>query len=106
MPQAKNGLQELAGTRAQLVVVLRRVLEHVGKSLGWSIGWAAVVPSSTRHEEFSDVDLEGEPQKAEQPTDANSATVVSTAGILAQLLLDATKSLDQFRQNYEVCQRY
>jgi hypothetical protein len=43
--QVKNGQLELAGTRAQLLAIQRRLLERVGNDLGWTVGWAAVLPS-------------------------------------------------------------
>ena len=107
LPMAKNGIQELAGTRAQLVAVQRRVLEQVGKALGWSIGWAAILPSLVSHEELSDVDLENDTQdsqEAEIIEDKKPAGLGSPiAGILAVPLIDAMISLEQFRHFYEVC---
>ena len=106
LPQAKNGLQELAGTRAQLVVVQRRLLEQVGKALGWSIGWAAVLPVLEHHQELSDVDLDDNEKTTieEEGPDEQKATKLSepTAGIFASALVNAVSSLEQFRQFYEV----
>ncbi|KAF2640852.1 TMEM1 family protein-like protein [Massarina eburnea CBS 473.64] len=65
LPQPKTGQQELAGVRAQLLVIQRRVLEHVGKSLGWNIGWAAVLAILNPKEELSDVDLSDDRSSSE-----------------------------------------
>ncbi|KAH7073485.1 TMEM1 family protein-like protein [Paraphoma chrysanthemicola] len=105
VPQAKNGLQELAGTRAQLVVVQRRLLEQIGKALGWSIGWAAVLPMLDHSEELSDVALDEEdtPESEEVPTTKSATSpTTSTAGIFAGTLKSAVSSVDQFRQSFEV----
>jgi hypothetical protein len=107
LPPAKNGLQELAGTRAQLVAVQRRLLEQIGKALGWNIGWAAVLPSVGQHEELSDVNLdeEDEEEMAEkegaEPTKATKANN-SMTWIFTGPLSNAVSSIDQFRQFYEV----
>jgi hypothetical protein len=99
-------MQELAGTRAQLVVVQRRLLEQIGRALGWSIGWAAVLPILIHHEELSDVDLDDEDKldSDSQTTKKSTATSpdVSTVGIAAETLKVAVSSVDQFRQSFEV----
>jgi hypothetical protein len=56
-PPVKNGQLELAGTRAHLLAIQRRLLENVGNDLGWKVGWAAVLPSLSQSEEFTNVDL-------------------------------------------------
>jgi hypothetical protein len=101
-PPAKNGLHELAGTRAQLIIVQRRVLEHVGKSLGWNIGWAAVIASLNRHEELSDVNLDEEDEDAEPPAETEATDGTQKVGIFAESLNKAVASLGTFRQTYEV----
>jgi hypothetical protein len=109
IPSAKNGLQELAGTRAQLLAIQRRLLEHAGKALGWSIGWNAIVSSLTAKEELTDVSLDEE-EEAERVAEREAANTKSDAelkksrlGISAAALLTAMSSLQQFRQFYEVC---
>ncbi|KAF2826567.1 TMEM1 family protein-like protein [Ophiobolus disseminans] len=105
LPQAKNGLQELAGTRAQLVVVQRRVLEQMGKTLDWNIGWTAVLPSIIRHDELSDIDIESDEQIKQEAEPARPSKTTKldtpTAGILAGALAHAVSTLEQFRQSYE-----
>lgn len=106
LPQAKNGLQDLAGTRAQLVVVQRRLLEQVGRSLEWSIGWAAVLPVLGDSEELEEVSLDEEEKSAAEANGSEQKSVAElatpTSGISASALLNATTSIDQFRQFYEV----
>ncbi|KAF2742892.1 hypothetical protein M011DRAFT_471787 [Sporormia fimetaria CBS 119925] len=101
--QQKTGAQELAGTRAQLYLVQRRILESIGKSLGWAVGWAAVL-SSSGEAEFSEVSLDGEAgseEKGESEEKTPSARR-STHGLTAPALLDAVSSNDRFRQCYEI----
>jgi hypothetical protein len=103
MQQTKNGLQELAGTRAQLIAIQRRLLEHVGKALGWNIGWAAILPSLNNTEELTDVDLDED--KEDEQTENGHKTIPDTPptlGIFADTLVYAVSSVAQFRQSYEV----
>jgi hypothetical protein len=106
LPQTKNGLQELAGTRAQLVAVQRRVLEQIGKALGWSIGWDAVLPLLDQHKELDDVDLDDEEEATTKDAEAGGTNIskpsTTTVGIFASGLLNASSSIEQFRQSYEV----
>ena len=106
--QSKNGLMDLAGSRAQLVGIQRRLLEHIGKALGWTVGWAAILPSLSQSEDFTEVDLngieEGEEEAAEGATDILDITksTHTTSGISATALLNAIASIDHFRQFYEI----
>lgn len=106
MPAAKNGLQELAGTRAQLLAVQRRLLEHVGKSSGWVIGWAAVLSALNQDEQLTNVGLEEDEEAGSQQEvveikkDVQLATPV--VEILPNALRNAILSVESFRQFYEV----
>ncbi|KAF9700961.1 hypothetical protein EKO04_000152 [Ascochyta lentis] len=105
--QSKNGLMDLAGQRAQLIGIQRRLLEHVGKALGWTVGWAAILPSLSQSEDFSEVDLnrdeEEDEEVAEGSTDVKDAEKPTHAmsGISATALVSALASIDHFRQFYE-----
>ncbi|KAF1961105.1 hypothetical protein CC80DRAFT_436652 [Byssothecium circinans] len=106
LPQPKSGQQELAAARAQLLVVQRRVLEYVGKSLGWSIGWAAVLVILNPREELSDVDLSddksGSDEENEDETPTKETTSITpTVGLSAAPIVNAVLSIEQFRQYYE-----
>jgi hypothetical protein len=102
----KNGLQELAGTRAQLLGIQRRLLEHAGKVMGWRIGWNAILSSLNAKEELANVDLNSEDEDAveEAASKAKPDTEVSkrSLGVSAGALVTAISSLAQFRQFYEV----
>lgn len=103
--QSKNGLQELAGTRAQLLAIQRRLLEQVGKALGWSIGWAAIVPSPGHSQELTEVDLDdnNEPTIQQEVSHVGKGNEsILTIGIFAKALAKAVSSIDQFRHSYEV----
>lgn len=103
VPQAKNGMQELAAFRAQLVAIQRRLLEQVGKSLGWSIGWAAILSSSEVGAEMAEVDLDEDAEPTiTAPTPVNTELASPTLGIHASLLVNASTSKEQFRQSFEV----
>jgi hypothetical protein len=110
LPQIKNGQQELARTRAQLLAIQRRILEHVGETMGWNVGWAAVLPVVEQKEEFDDVDLDGDrPGSSEKDSsdedDAQFQQPIaqeSIAGVAAPALRDAASGIDKFRQSYEV----
>ncbi|KAH7372031.1 trafficking protein particle complex subunit 10 [Pyrenochaeta sp. MPI-SDFR-AT-0127] len=105
LPSAKNGLQDLAGSRAQLLVVQRRLLEHIGKGLGWSIGWAAILPSLNQKEDLTEIDLD-ENEETTAETDSPGAELETKptaprAGVSAGVLINAVSSVEQFRQFYE-----
>jgi hypothetical protein len=111
--QAKTGQQELAGARAQLLVVQRRILEYVGKSMGWSVGWAAVLSILNPKEELHEVDLndddeseseeeeEDEEEDDEPETEKKLASTTPTVGLSAAAIVNAALSIDQFRQFWE-----
>lgn len=97
---------DLAGQRAQLIGIQRRLLEHIGKALGWAVGWAAILPSLSQSENFAEVDLnedQEDEEAAEATTNANSTAkpVHTTSGISATALVTAVISIDHFRQFYE-----
>lgn len=104
--QSKNGLMDLAGQRAQLIGIQRRLLEHVGKALGWAVGWAAILPSLSQSEDFTEVDLNEDEEDEEAAESGPSAkdterSVHATSGISSTALVGAVTSLDHFRQFYE-----
>jgi hypothetical protein len=108
IPSAKNGLQELAGTRAQLLAIQRRLLEHAGKSMGWSIGWDAILASLSAKEELTEVDLEDEEEEEYESkqdrshTETDAEALKLRLGVSAAALVTAMASIRQFRQFYEV----
>ncbi|KAH7117939.1 TMEM1 family protein-like protein [Dendryphion nanum] len=100
----RSGLLELAGYRAQLHVIQRRILEHVGKLLGWSIGWGAVLSDSRHNKELSDVDLDDENSDTEEedvPVKKKPVVTSPTVGLSAATIVNALTSIEQFRQIYE-----
>ncbi|ORY01488.1 trafficking protein particle complex subunit 10 [Clohesyomyces aquaticus] len=103
VPQMKTGLQELAGVRAQLYVVERRILEQIGKTMGWDIGWAAILSHHTQNDDLSDVDLNGKDDEGGEDVAAEKVqdTISPILGLSAAPLIDATASIDRFRESYE-----
>ena len=105
--QAKNGLMDLAGQRAQLIGIQRRLLEHVGKVMGWAVGWTALLPSLNQSEDFTEVNLDEDEEEDEETTKDDTSSqdpekrADATAGISAAGLVNAVASLDHFRQFYE-----
>ncbi|KAF2688814.1 TMEM1 family protein-like protein [Lentithecium fluviatile CBS 122367] len=103
IPPPKTGLQELAAARAQLLVVQRRISEHIGRSFGWSIGWAAVLISLNPKEELTDVDINEKDDSDEEGTKPEQEVTHTTPtfGLSAAAIVGAVSSLDRFRQFYE-----
>ncbi|KAF9732086.1 hypothetical protein PMIN06_002668 [Paraphaeosphaeria minitans] len=109
LPQTKNGQQELAGTRAQLLAIQRRIMERVGKALGWNVGWVAVLATVEPKEEFNEVDLddnnsasnEKDSSDEEDAQPEKSIPQEFIAGLAAPALRNAMSDLDRFRQSYE-----
>lgn len=104
--QSKNGLMDLAGQRAQLIGIQRRLLEHVGKALGWAVGWSAILPSLSQSEDFTEVSLDEDEEDEDTAGSAKvnkdaERPVHATSGISATALVSAVISLDHFRQFYE-----
>ncbi|KAL5375550.1 hypothetical protein DPSP01_011131 [Paraphaeosphaeria sporulosa] len=109
LPQIKNGQQELAGARAQLLAIQRRILERVGKALGWNVGWAAVLATVEPKEEFNNVDLDDQNSASNEKDSSDEEDAQpeepiseeSIAGLAAPALRNAASGLDRFRQSYE-----
>lgn len=104
--QSKNGLMDLAGQRAQLIGIQRRLLEHVGKAMGWTVGWSAILPSLSQSEDFTEVNLDEDEDDEDTAGSAEAIKdderhVHTTSGVSATALVSAITSLDHFRQYYE-----
>jgi hypothetical protein len=108
---AKNGLQDLASVRAQLLAIQRRLLEHTGKTLGWTIGWGAILKSLDKKEPMTDIDINDDATSADaesaetepgEEAEHEKERLTSTLGIVAGALMGALTSIEQFRQFYEV----
>jgi hypothetical protein len=103
-PGQKSGLLELAGYRAQLYILERRVLEHIGKALDWRIGWAAITAArNPQKEDLSEVDLNAPDEQTDGGATPNESSDVisSTIGLSAAALINAVSTIDQFRDFYE-----
>ncbi|KAF2491824.1 hypothetical protein BU16DRAFT_565520 [Lophium mytilinum] len=101
----KSGIHDLAGNRARLYIVQRRILEHIGQNCGWAVGWAAF--AATKHsqkDDFRDIDLdETNDEEVKQLRQGGGADEISspTLGLCVVTLRDALSSLGDFRGFYE-----
>jgi len=103
-----SGLEDLAGTRSELYMVQRRIVERIGQLRNWSIGWSAVEGiQKLGHSEMAEVDLDEEStssglEKPSSQTANLSASQSLDEGLWNQSLLNASTSVDAFRSAYEV----
>ena len=102
---SKTGMEDLAAHRANLYLLQRRVLEHIGKCCGWLIGWAAIDSVQAVQQGLNEIDL-GESVNAkledEQGLEIPRKAVPPTLGLCEASLANAVSSLDQLRAMYEV----
>lgn len=100
---AVAALEELAARRAELILIQRRVLEHVGKKKGWLVGWAAL-PANTFEEGLTEISLsDPEPAdpKAASTSDHPTDSGESARGLLLNALITAVGTVEDFRRQYE-----
>jgi hypothetical protein len=98
-----SDLAILASTRAQLLLMQRRIIEALAKQKGWLSGWAAIQATQP----LSDVDLDSkdEAESSEEASKTSSSSAENEK--IAQMLLSgplsaALASLENFRAVYEV----
>lgn len=98
----KSGLEELAGSRAEIYILSRNTLEKVAKEYGWSVGWEeTTVPQYDSIADMEEVDLEGELDKKHYTPDKLSKHPPSSHGIRNKLLHVALGNKDDFYRLYE-----
>lgn len=95
---SSSGLAELAASRAQLLLLQRRILELVGKERNWVAGWAAIASARPMTEvslvdQSTDEDINHSKEAVE--------TAASTAVLWARLA-SALVSLESFQIKFEV----
>jgi hypothetical protein len=95
----KVGLEDLAGHRAELYLLSRSVLEHIGKERGWSTGWQEVAEAQGGNGVMEEVDLSKYAPKAKQ---ASGQVPASLHGIRNRLLQTAADNQDDFTRLYEI----
>ncbi|PHH66744.1 hypothetical protein CDD81_5876 [Ophiocordyceps australis] len=102
----KNGMEELAGRRAELYMVSRSVLDGLGKKRGWHDGWADAPVVMCNVEDLEEVNLDEEKDSihnaAEKSREAFPEPVACKAGIGSQILRTAINSSDDFYRLYEI----
>ncbi|PHH71708.1 hypothetical protein CDD82_6369 [Ophiocordyceps australis] len=102
----KNGMEELAGRRAELYMVSRSVLDGLGKKRGWHDGWAEAPVVLSSVDDLEDVNLDDENDSmhtaAENSRQASPEPTTCKAGIGSQILRTAIHSSDDFYRLYEI----
>jgi trafficking protein particle complex subunit 10 len=97
-----DGLKELAAHRANLYLVQRRALEHLGAFQQWFIGWKGVSASSPSPQQTTDIPLDEDSKDIETETSGSDAVhSYSTKGLTTTELQEAMQDLDAFRKLYE-----
>ncbi|PQE03353.1 tmem1 family protein [Rutstroemia sp. NJR-2017a BBW] len=97
----KNGLEELAAHRAELYLLARSVLEHVGKRRGWSTGWEVTKSEHQDDGDMKDISLDDDTPSAEEETAEASLIPPSIHGLDSKLLRTALNDKDNFYRLYE-----
>ena len=104
-----SGLAELAGGRAELYLMQRRLIESLAKQKGWSAGWAAITSSK----DLEEVDLESNesPYQEEEspyqdgdndPMSRASRTDDQAGAVLCSGLAFSLMSITSFQTAFEV----
>ncbi|KAF2397090.1 hypothetical protein EJ06DRAFT_551146 [Trichodelitschia bisporula] len=87
-----SDLETLAGRRAELGLLQRRVLERVGQVRGWEVGFGRFEGAKEDGMEDVDLDEDAESQDGEEK---------SLAGVCQSDMIRATQSLGDLREVYE-----
>ncbi|KAF2755603.1 TMEM1 family protein-like protein [Pseudovirgaria hyperparasitica] len=104
MQRNSVALEDLAAHRAELYLVQRRLIEHVGNAAGWSIGWNALTSTqSVKNEDLSDVALDDSDESSSETASPKreKKETFTTKGLLADDLELAMESIHSFRNLYE-----
>lgn len=93
------GLPELATYRAELVMLQRKMLEHLAAQSSWRAGWAAM--RWQRHDEMHEVDLDEYSAKQEDKPTSESATAPIASSLILPALKSSLSSESAFQDAYE-----
>jgi len=94
---ATPGLIELVTYRGELLMMQRKMLEHIAKQRGWVSGWALM--EETNRAEMEDVDLNGDIDNSSNSKDV--ASDGKPSDLVAWSLVPAVKSRETFNTLYE-----
>ncbi|KAJ8059389.1 hypothetical protein OCU04_012340 [Sclerotinia nivalis] len=98
----KNGLEELAAHRAELYLLSRSVLEHVGKQREWTTGWENINKHQNEDvEAMEEVDLDEEVSSDKDEIPASNQVPPSLCGIDSKLLRTALDNKEDYYRLYE-----
>ncbi|TGO27890.1 hypothetical protein BPAE_0035g00330 [Botrytis paeoniae] len=98
----KNGLEDLAAHRAELYLLSRSVLEHIGKQRGWTAGWEDVNKHQSEDVEvIEEVNLDEETPSNKDETTSPNQFPPSLNGIDSKLLRTALDNKADFYRLYE-----
>lgn len=98
----KNGLEELAAHRAELYLLSRSVLEHVGKQREWTTGWENVNKHQAEDvEAMEEVNLDEEVPSDKDEILVPSQVPPSLRGIDSKLLRTALDNKEDYYRLYE-----
>ncbi|ESZ99511.1 hypothetical protein SBOR_0076 [Sclerotinia borealis F-4128] len=98
----KNGLEDLAAHRAELYLLSRSVLEHVGKQREWTTGWEDV--NKHQNDDVGAMEVVSLDEKASSDKDELTVSTQippSLHGIDSKLLRTALDNKDDFYRLYE-----
>jgi trafficking protein particle complex subunit 10 len=97
----KAGLEDLAAYRAELYLLGRGVLEHLGRKRGWFRGWAELASSRPETDnELEEISLEDSDEIQQLKSEALSV-LVGSKGIDYKMLKTAIEEKDAFYKLYE-----
>jgi hypothetical protein len=97
----KTGLEELAAHRAELYVLSRSILEHLGAGRDWLVGWNVVAELRGHVGQMEDVDLDEKPAEFDNNQTLNGKTSPTLHGVVNKLLRTALEDQEDFYRLYE-----
>ncbi|KAI9785522.1 MAG: hypothetical protein M1839_009263 [Geoglossum umbratile] len=101
----KAGLEDLAACRAELYLLGRRVLEHLGRERGWFVGWSEIAGThantSSTMEEISLEDCNDAARNKKSETEGVPSKAAGSCAINSSLLKSALEARDPFYNLYE-----
>ncbi|KAH0538372.1 hypothetical protein FGG08_005021 [Glutinoglossum americanum] len=102
---SKAGLEDLASYRAELYLLGRRVLEHLGREQGWYMGWSELagihINAGSAMEEVN-LEDDGSTEGGESETEDVAPKTVDSCTIKNSLLRSALQEKNSFYNVYEV----
>jgi trafficking protein particle complex subunit 10 len=99
----KAGLEDLAAYRAELYLLARRVLEHLGRERGWHIGWSELAGTHLcAGPAMEEISLEDGNDTVDDRKSEMEGAAASSCAINNSLLKFALEARESFYDLYEV----